>query len=160
MHILILIRYHNFFHYNFNTICSLRWKIHIYIINIGFSNLGRLIYEIFNVLPNTKMYLFNPNSTGRVQCWPCLLWQNSFLTDFLKFTYSCRNVLEIFLIFWRDIKKWRFDIHFDVFSSQVLSQRYHSDLPASDWFYCYYRPPKHGRSPAGLWSAVRWATFL
>jgi hypothetical protein len=30
-------------------------------------------------------------------------------------TYSCRNALRIFLNFWHDIKKWCFDIHFDVF---------------------------------------------
>ncbi len=26
--------------------------------------------------------------------------------------------------------------------------------PPSAWFYCYYRPPEVGRSPAGLWSVV------
>jgi hypothetical protein len=31
-------------------------------------------------------------------------------------------------------------------------------FPASDWFYCYYRSPEHGRSPAGLWSTVRSGT--
>ncbi len=28
-------------------------------------------------------------------------------------------------------------------------------LPASDQFCCHFRPPERGRSPAGLWSAVR-----
>jgi hypothetical protein len=40
--------------------------------------------------------------------------KNSYISDFLKLTYSCRKVLQIFLNFWHDIKKWRFDVHFDV----------------------------------------------
>ncbi len=61
-------------------------------------------------------------------------------------TYSCRNFLQCF------------DIHFDVFSSEVLSRRYHSNLLASDRFYCDYRPPERGKSPAWPWSAVRCGT--
>ncbi len=41
------------------------------------------------------------------------------------------------------------------FSSEVLLLRSPADLPASDRFYCHYRPPERGRSPTGPWSAVR-----
>jgi hypothetical protein len=58
------------------------------------------------------------------------------------------------LNFWHDIKKRRFDVRFDVFSSEVLSRRYYAVIPASDRFYSYYGPPEHGRSPAGPWFAV------
>ncbi len=55
--------------------------------------------------------------------------QNSYMSDFLKFTYSCRNVLRIFLSFWHDVKKWRFDVHFGVFLSEVGPQRHIAEPP-------------------------------
>ncbi len=57
---------------------------------------------------------------------------------------------------WHDIRKWRFNIHFDVFSSKVSRGATLPPLPASDRFYCYYRPPKQERSPAGPRSTVWW----
>ncbi len=73
----------------------------------------------------------------------------------VKFRTKFFYVFWIFFDYWHNVKKWRFDVHFDDFSSEVLSKRYHSDLPASDRFYCFYRPPECGKSPAGPWSAVR-----
>jgi hypothetical protein len=43
----------------------------------------------------------------------------------------------------------------DIFLSEVLLQHDPADLPASNWFYYHYSPPKCGRSPAGPWSTVR-----
>ncbi len=103
----------------------------------------------------------NPNSTGQGQSWSHQLWRQSpdkILTYQIIFylTYTCRNnVFRIFLNFWHDIKKRRFDVHFDVFSSEVLSHRYSAVIPASDRFYIYYGPPERGRSPARPWSAVQ-----
>jgi hypothetical protein len=36
--------------------------------------------------------------------------------------YSCKNVFQIFLKFWHDLKKWRFDVHFGIFLSEVRPQ--------------------------------------
>jgi hypothetical protein len=58
------------------------------------------------------------------------------------------------LLTWRQ-KMTFWHPHFEVFSSEVLSQRDPADLPASDQFYCHYRPPERGWSPARPWSAVR-----
>jgi hypothetical protein len=51
-------------------------------------------------------------------------FQTKFLyVGFFKLTYSCRKVLRIFLNFWHDVKKWHFDFHFDIFSSEVGTWR-------------------------------------
>jgi hypothetical protein len=70
-------------------------------------------------------------------------------------TYSCRNIFQIFLNFWHDVKKWHFDIHFDGFSSEVQPQR---NPATSVWFYCYYRPPERQRSSAVPQSAMQCGT--
>ncbi len=74
---------------------------------------------------------------------------------FVKLPYSCRNFLRIFLNFWHDVKNYVLTSILTFFVRKSVMARL-SDFPASDWFYCHYRPPRHGRSPAGLWSAVRW----
>ncbi len=51
------------------------------------------------------------------------------MSDFFKLTYSCRNVLQIFLNFWHDVKKWLFDVHFDFFLSEVGPRRHIADPP-------------------------------
>ncbi len=50
---------------------------------------------------------------------------------FFYLTYSCRNVLQIFLNFWHNVKKFRFNIHFDVFSSKVGPRRHIVDSSPS-----------------------------
>ncbi len=50
----------------------------------------------------------------------------------------CRNVFQIFLNFYYDVKKWRFDIHFNVFCQKFSHSGNLLTLP-SIWFYCYYR---------------------
>ncbi len=54
---------------------------------------------------------FNPNWTGWGQSWPCWLWPQ--ITRklikyfiYLKNTYSCRNVFQIFMNLWHDIKNY------------------------------------------------------
>jgi hypothetical protein len=69
-------------------------------------------------------------------------------------TCSSRNVFQNCLNFWDDIKKWCFYIHFNIFLSEVLWRRDSAVFPASNQFYCYYRSPEHGRSPAMPWSTV------
>ncbi len=112
------------------------------------------------ILSCTNKTNINPNSTGQGQSWPRQLWRQ--IPDkiliyqiFFYLTYSFRNIFQIFLNFWHDLKKWCFDVHFDVFLSEILSRRYSAVFPASDRFYCYYRPPELGRSPDGPRSAVR-----
>ncbi len=61
---------------------------------------------------------------------------------------------ESFLNLWHDLKEWRFNANFDVFLSEVR-QRHHPANPPSTRFYYNYRPLEGGRSPAGLWCAVR-----
>ncbi len=110
---------------------------------------------------------FNPNTAGRGQSWPCQLLRQ--IPDkiliyriFNKFTYSCINVFWIFWNLWHDIKKWRFDIHFDVFLWEIRSRSALCRPPASIRVYCYGRPPKHQRRVAGPWSTVwrrRQSTF-
>jgi hypothetical protein len=80
----------------------------------------------------------------------------------VKFRTKFFYVFWIFSDCWHNVKKWRFDVHFDDFSLEVLPQHYHSDLPASNRFYCFYRPPECGKSPARLWSqcGAAQATFL
>jgi hypothetical protein len=75
----------------------------------------------------------NPNWTGWGQSWPRRLrppiaWK---LIKYLilKNTYSSRNVFQIFLNFWHDLKEWHFDVLFDVFLSEVWLQRHPSDPP-------------------------------
>ncbi len=111
---------------------------------------------ISNGMPTSHI---NSNSTGRGQSWPHQLWHQILYKVLIYqiifyLTYSCRNVFQIFLDFWHDVKKRSFDVHFDVFSSEVLSRRYSAVIPVSDRFYSYYRPPEHGRSPTRPWSAV------
>jgi hypothetical protein len=43
---------------------------------------------------------------------------------------------------------------FCIFLSEIWLLRHPADPPSAR-FYCYYRPPEGGRSPAGLWSTVR-----
>ncbi len=37
-----------------------------------------------------------------------------FMLNFFKNTYSCGNILQIFFYFTHNIKKWGFDIHFNI----------------------------------------------
>ncbi len=73
--------------------------------------------------------------------------QNSYISDLKKLTYSCRYASKSF---WTSDMTSKNDI-----LMSILTQRNPADLPASDWFYSYYRPPKRGKSPAMPWSPVR-----
>jgi hypothetical protein len=90
----------------------------------------------------------NPNWTGWGQSWPRRLWPQitgKLIQYFvLFFTYSCRNVFRIFLNFWHDLKNWRLDVHFDVFSSEVRLRRPLPNPPPSARFYFVYRPHRVG----------------
>ncbi len=60
--------------------------------------------------------------TGWGQSWPWWLLPQ-IAGKVIKFNFflylSCRNVFLIFLNFWHDLQKWCFDIHFEVFSSEI-----------------------------------------
>ncbi len=73
-----------------------------------------------------------------------------------KKPFPAENVFWIILNFWHDIKKLCFDIHFDVFRQKSSCGATLPTLPSA-CFYCYYRLPEGGRSPAGQWSAFRHA---
>ncbi len=66
--------------------------------------------------------------------------QNFYVQDCLKKTYSCRNVLQIFLKFIQDITKIMFWHAFRQFVvKNVATMKLH---PTSAWFYSSFRPPK------------------
>ncbi len=101
-----------------------------------------------------EQLLFNPNWTGRGQSWPRWLWPQItgklikyFIFCFL--TYSCRNVFRIFLNFWHDLKKWRLNVHFDVFSSEVLPRRSLPNPPLPPGFTVYTDHLRPGEVPPG-----------
>jgi hypothetical protein len=79
----------------------------------------------------------NPNCTERGQGWHLGSFndkssnsrENSYVSDLKQNTLLGRNILKIFLSFWHDIKKWQFDIHFDLFSSEVRQQRHSANPP-------------------------------
>ncbi len=104
---------------------------------------------------------FNPNWTGQGQRWPRQLWPQiagkliKYRTLHFFWDLFLQKRLPIFLKFWHDLKKWCFDVHFYVFSSEVGPRHCLPNTPPSTRFYCYYRSPEAGRSPAGQWSAVR-----
>jgi hypothetical protein len=108
--------------------------------------------------PAFPPYCLNPNWTGWGQIWPSQLWPKIagklIKYHIIFYTYSCKNVFRIFLNFWHDLKKWRFDVHFDIFLSEFRPRHPLPNPPPSARFYCYYRSPEGGRSPAGQWSAV------
>jgi hypothetical protein len=99
----------------------------------------------------------NPYCTRQGQSWPCQTLPSNSGQKFLcriKTNLFLQNSFWIFLSFWHDVKQWCFDIHFDVFSSEVLSRCHPADPPPFAQFYFYYRLPEPGRSSAGLWSAT------
>ncbi len=53
-----------------------------------------------------------------------ILQENFISTSHFFWTYSWRNVFRIFLNFWYDLKKWRLNVHFDVFSSEIQPRQY------------------------------------
>jgi hypothetical protein len=96
----------------------------------------------------------NPNWTGRGQSWPRQLWPQIagklikyFVYYFL--TYSCRNVFRIFLNFWHDLKKWRLNVHFDVFSSEIRPRRPLPNPPLPPGFTVYTDHLSAGKVPPG-----------
>ncbi len=73
---------------------------------------------------------------------------------FYKNAYSCRNVSQIFLNCWHDVKKRRFDVFF-IRSTAVAPPCW---LPLFRLLYCCYWPTEGGRCPAGWWSTVQYGT--
>ncbi len=66
-----------------------------------------------------------------------------------KKNLSFKNAFQIFLNFWHDLKKWRFDILFDVVRILPLVQPCQPSALLLGLMYCYYRPPEGRRSPVG-----------
>ncbi len=97
----------------------------------------------------------NPNCMGWDQSWPrqlrCQIPGTIVMYQIEKISISAKRSL-IFFNFGHDIQKKCFDIHFDVFLSEV--RPWPPCRPPSTLFYCYYRPSEGERSPARLWSAV------
>ncbi len=92
--------------------------------------------------------------------WPCRLWPQivgKLIKYFILFlnTYSCRNVYRIFFNFWHDLKKmtfWRIFIRSPAAAPPCHPPPFRSILLL---LQTTRGRPEGGRSPAGLWSAVR-----
>ncbi len=105
----------------------------------------------------------NPNWTGRGQSWPCQLWPQiagKLIKYFIFFYLFLQKRLPYLfeLFFLHDLKKWLFDVHFDVFSSEVRLRRplLHPPLPPSFTGYTDHpseaevllgRGPQYGAAP-------------
>jgi hypothetical protein len=90
--------------------------------DIGVYNTGAYIYVQYKAVPSEKYIpvVLTLSGPGEVKVDLAnfdLKLQENLLSTF--FTYSCKNVFRIFLKFWHDLKKWRFDVHLDIFSSEV-----------------------------------------
>ncbi len=84
-----------------------------------------------------------------------------FWTKFLNIGFLCNFPIpaelysKFFLIpTWR--QKMTFWHPFWHFFIRSLLQHDPANPPCFLGFYCYYRPPEHGKSPTGPWTAVRW----
>ncbi len=75
------------------------------------------------------------------------------LVYFLRNTYSCKNILQIFFNFIVDIKKCFFDVHFNGFTYQIWLRR-HTSSPQLSFAVHKLRSPKGGRTAIIMWSAV------
>ncbi len=77
--------------------------------------------------------LVNPNCARRGQSWPRQLWHQIpdkiLMYKIFLNTCSYRNVFWVFLNLRHDIKKWCFDVHFDVFSSEVRPKCHPANPP-------------------------------
>ncbi len=92
----------------------------------------------------------------RLKCWPrrlrCQIAGKPILYLFFLNTYSCRNVVQIFFYFTHNIKKWGFDIHFNIKSPSTAPPPL-SPFPFR-WVLLLFQTPEEERSPKVLWSAV------
>ncbi len=107
-----------------------------------------------------RLGCFNPNWTGQGQSWPRRLWPQ-----------IAGKLIKYFIFYFWPIPAetssgsfWTSDMTSKMTSWNPFCRIFVRSLAAASLaehpppfarFYCIYRPPERGRSPAGPWSAVR-----
>ncbi len=133
-----------------------RMRRYIEWLSFGFKHLSKSsTYSAIwiNLKIRCKYFTLTPIQPGEVKVdlanFDVKFWTKFLCRIFKKLTYSCRNVLQIFLNLWHDVKKWCLNVHLEVFSSEVGPRRHIGAPPLPLSFTVYTDHIRAGEVPPG-----------